>query len=142
MFIGKQLNTKDCVWKELRQEFMKTTLQGKVTLHCIIKNLLNKFIPLSPAIKRKFRRGFWRKVRHKLEVIEEARNKCVKVHFASLMDNCHVKNSELEKKNQKYNGRVVLLGDIVKDDSRSFAVFTEQGSSATQITAAKTKDII
>ena len=30
------------------------------------------------------------------------------------MDNCHFKNSELEPKLQKYKGRVVLRGDIVK----------------------------
>ena len=33
-------------------------------------------------------------------------------------------------------------GDIVKDDSGSYAVFTEQGSSAPQMTAAKVLDII
>ena len=65
-----------------------------------------------------------------------------KVHFASLVDLCHLKNSELEPQFQKYNGRVVLRGDIVKDDSRSYAVFTEQGSSASQMTAAKVTDII
>ena len=43
---------------------------------------------------------------------------------------------------QKYKGRVVLRGDIVKDDSGSYAVFTEQGSSASQMTAAKVMDII
>ena len=43
---------------------------------------------------------------------------------------------------KKYKGRVVLRGDIVKDDSGSFAVFTEQGSSASQMTAAKIMDII
>ena len=53
-----------------------------------------------------------------------------KVHFASLMDLCHLKNSELEPPYQKYQGRVVLRGDIVKDDSGSYAEFTEQGSSA------------
>ena len=77
------------------------------------------------------------KVRSKKEVIEEARTKGAKVHFASLMDICHLKNAELEAKHQKYRGRVVLRGDIVKDDSGSFAVFTEQGSSASQMTAAK-----
>ena len=43
------------------------------------------------------------------------------------MDICHLKNAELEAKHQKYKGRVVLRGDIVKDDSGSYAVFTEQG---------------
>ena len=57
------------------------------------------------------------------------------------MDICHLKN-DLEAKHQKYKGRIVLRGDIVKDDSGSYAVFTEQGSSASQMTAAKIMDII
>ena len=57
------------------------------------------------------------------------------------MDICHLKNAGLEAKHQKYKGRVVLRGDIVKDDSGSYAVFTEQGSSASQMTAAKIMDI-
>ena len=80
------------------------------------------------------------KVRNKKEVIEEARNKGRKVHFASLMDLCHLKNSELELEYQKYKGRVALRDDIVKDDSGSYAVFTERGSSASQMTAAKVMD--
>ena len=48
----------------------------------------------------------------------------------------------MEAKHQKYKGRVVLRGDVVKDDSGSSAVFTEQGSSASQKTAAKIMDII
>ena len=42
----------------------------------------------------------------------------------------------------KYKGRVALRGSIVKDDSGSYAVFTEQGSSASQMTAATVMDII
>ena len=57
------------------------------------------------------------------------------------MDICHLKNAELETKHHKYKGRVVLRGDIVKDDSGSYAVFTEQGSSVSQMTAAKVMDI-
>ena len=74
-------------------------------------------------------------------VIAEARNEGRTVHFASLMDFCHLKNSESEPQFQKYKGRVVLRGDIVKDDSGSNAVFTEQGSSASQMTAAKVMDV-
>ena len=63
------------------------------------------------------------KVRSKKEVIDEARTKGAKVHFfASLMDICHLKNAELEAKHQKYKGRIELRGDIVKDDSGSYAV--------------------
>ena len=82
------------------------------------------------------------KVRNKKEVIDEARNEGSKVHFASLMDLCLLKNSELELQYQKYKGRVVHRGDMVKDDSGSYAVFTEQGSSASQMTAAKVMDVI
>ena len=86
--------------------------------------------------------NFLTKVRSKKQVIDEARTKGAKVHFASLMDICHLKNAEFEAKHQKYKGRVALRGDIVKDDSGSYAVFTEQGSSASQMTAAKIMDII
>ena len=82
------------------------------------------------------------KVRSKKQVIDEARTSGATVHFASLMDICHLKNAELEAKHQKFKGRVVLRGDIVKDDSGSHAVFTEHGSSASQMTAAKIMDII
>ena len=73
-------------------------------------------------------------------MIEEARNKCKTVHFASVMELCHLKNSELEPQHQKYKGRAVFRGDPVKDDSGSYAVFTEQGAS--QMTAAKDMNII
>ena len=56
------------------------------------------------------------------------------------MDICHLKNAVLETKHQKYKGRVVFRGDVVKDDSGSYAVFTEQGSPASQMTAAKVMD--
>ena len=58
------------------------------------------------------------------------------------MDICHLKNAELKNKLQKYKGRVVLRGDIVKDDSGFYALFTEQGSAASQMTAAKVMDTI
>ena len=75
-------------------------------------------------------------------MIDEAKTSGATVHFASLMDIWHLKNAELEAKHQKYQGRVVLRGDIVKHDSGPYAVFTEQGSSASQMTAAKVMDII
>ena len=95
-------------------------------------NLVHKFIPMPQAMKipaakaavdkeweklEKISAWNLTKVRSKKEVIDEARTKGAKVHFASLMDICHLKNAELETKHQKYKGRVVLRGDIVKDDS-------------------------
>ena len=120
-------------------------------------NLVHKFIPVSQAMKipaakaavdkeweklEKISAWNLTKVKSKKQVIDEARTSGATVHFASLMDICHLKNAELEAKHQKYKGRVVLRGDIVKDDSGSYAVFTEQGSSASQMTAAKIMDII
>ena len=120
-------------------------------------NLVHKFIPMPQAMKipaakaavdkeweklEKISAWNLTKVRNKTEVIDEARTSGAKVHFASLMDICHLKNAELEAKHQKYKGRVVLRGDVVRDDSEFYAVFTEKGSSASQMTAAKIMDII
>ena len=117
-------------------------------------NLVHKFIHLPQAMKipaakaavdkewdklEKIPAGQLTKVSNKKDVIDEARNKGRKVHFASLMDLCHLKNSELEPQFQKYKGRVVLRGDIVKNDSASFAVLTDQRSSASQMSLPKQK---
>ena len=129
---------------------------GKGRIHCNIK-IAHKFIPMPQAMKipaakaavdkeweklEKILAWDLNKVRSKSEVIDEARTKGAKVHFASLMDMCHLKNAELETKHRKYKGGVVVRGDIVKDDSGFYAGFTEQGSSASQMTAAKVVDII
>ena len=55
---------------------------------------------------------------------EEAQKNNNKVHFDTLMDLCLLENAEVETEHQKYKGRVVLRGDVVKDDSCS-ALFTE-----------------
>ena len=114
-------------------------------------NLVHKFFPVPqamniPAAKaavdkeweklEKFSAWNLTKVRSKKQVIDEARAGAT-VHFASLMDICHLKKAELEAKHQKYKGRVVLRGDIVENDSGSYAVLTEQGSSASQMAASK-----
>ena len=100
-------------------------------------NLVHKFILMPQAMKipaakaavdkerenlEKISAWNLTKVRSKKEVIDEARTSGAKVHFASLMDKCHLKNAVLEAKHQKYKGRVVLRGDIVKEDSGSYAV--------------------
>ena len=72
----------------------------------------------------------------KREVIDEARNKGRNFHIASLVDLCHLKNSELEPTFQKYKGRVAFRGDIVRDVSESYAVLSEQGSAVSQVAAS------
>ena len=80
--------------------------------------------------------------------MEEARNKSnlttgeSQEQEGSNLEAQRDKNAELEPTLQKHKSGVVLLGDIVKDDSGACAVFSEQGSSASQITTAKVMDVI
>ena len=143
----KLMNLRDCVWEIHYQIIMKTIFAGKGENSLQHYNLVHNFIPMPQAMKilaakaavdeeweklEKISAWNLTKVRSKKEVIDEARTSGAKVHFASLMDMCHLKNAELEAKHQKYKSRVVLPFDIVKDDAGSYAVFTEQGSSASQ----------
>ena len=152
----KLMNLRDCVWEIRCRIFIKTILQEKEKIHYSTTIWFTIF-PMPQAMKipaakapvdkeweklEKFSAWNLTKVRSKKEVIDEARTSGATVHFASLIDICHLENAELEAKHQKYKGLVVLRGDIVKDDSGSHAVFTEQGSSASQMTAAKIMDII
>ena len=143
----------ESVTKRIHEEHIAGKGQNSV-LHY---NLVHKFISMPQAMKipdakaavdKEWKKletiPAWdvKKVKSKKEVIKEAQKNNTKVHFASLMDLCHLKNSELEPQFKKYKGRVVLRGDIVKDDSGAYAVLTEQGSSASQMTAAKVMDVI
>ena len=58
------------------------------------------------------------------------------------MDLSFLKHAELQKALQEFKGRVVFRGDQVKDKSGFYAVFTEQGASASQMAAAKFLDAI
>ena len=49
-------------------------------------------------------------VRSKKDVIDEARTSGATVHFASLMDICHLKNAELEVKHP--NTKVELYSEV------------------------------
>ena len=78
--------------------------------------LVHKFIPMPHAMKipaakaavdkeweklEKIPSWDLTKVRSKSEVIDEARTKGAKVHFASLMDICHLKNADIGDKASK-----------------------------------------
>ena len=110
-------------------------------LHKPISKLEAMDIPDSPAAVDK-RVGKTRNIarmardesqEQKKEVCGKGHKKRRTVNFATLMDSCHLKKTR--KNFLWYKGRVVLQGDVVEDDSRSYAVFTEQGSSASQMTA-------
>ena len=111
-------------------------------------NLVRKFIPMPQAMKildakaavdkewKKARDNSsnWRKSRARRRLFTKHKQTKKKVHFATLMDICDLKNAELEPKIQKkQRQRVVLRGDIVKDDSGAHAVSTEQDLSASQL---------
>ena len=148
------MNPQECAWEIRYRSIMKSILQEKVKIHyCIFTWFTNLFqavkIYAAKAAVDKEREKLekisaWNltKVKSKKLVIDEARMSGATVHFASSMDICHLKNAQLEAKHQKYKGRVVLRGDIVRDNPGSYAVFTEQGSSASQMTATKIMDII
>lgn len=55
---------------------------------------------------------------------------------------CHPKNAELSKTLQVYKGRIVFRGDNVKDETGHYAVFTDQGTSASYIAGTKMIDIV
>ena len=91
-------------------------IAGKVDSSLQHYYLVHKLIPTSRAMKipaakaavdkeweklEKIPTWNLTKVRSKSEVIDEARTKGAKVHFASLMDICHLKNAEMEAKHQK-----------------------------------------
>jgi hypothetical protein len=82
------------------------------------------------------------KVAPKAKVIRDARSRGVHVHFGQLMDLCHIKNSQMGEEFWSYKGRIVFRGDLTKDEDGQFAVFTEQGASASNMAAAKLMDAI
>ena len=53
-------------------------------------------------------RGSWTESRARRTSIKEAQKNNCKVHFASLMDLCHLKTADLEPQFQKSKERVVL----------------------------------
>ena len=122
----KPVNPPECVWKSLYRIMMSTMLQERGTIHCnIFIWYTNLFLCLQamkvPAAKaavdkeweklEKFSAWNLTKVRSKKEVIDEARTKGAKVHFASLMDICHLKHAELEAKHK--NTKVELFSEVI-----------------------------
>ena len=151
------MNLRECVWEIPIPYHHEDHIAGKGNNSLQHYNLVHKFIPMPQAMKipaakaavdkeweklEKISAWNLTKVRSKKEVIDEARTSGTTVHFASLMDTCHLKllNWRQSTKNTKVELYSVVI--LSKDDSGFYAVFTEQGSSASQMTAAKIMDII
>ena len=108
--------------------------------HC---NLVHTFIPVPPAVKNSGCKNSSGQRMGKAQTVAGLANdesqeqkgghpRSTKkeqrtVHFGTSMDICHPKHADTKR-------RVVIRGDTVNDDSG--AVITEQGSSASQMTAA------
>ena len=73
------------------------------TIHCNITVLVHKFIPLHQAMKIPATKATVDKEWSQKQIRGDrsSNTKGVKVHFASLMDVCHLKNVELESKTPK-----------------------------------------
>ena len=127
----------------LQSEIHEDRIAGKGFTSMTHSNLVHKFIPMPQGIKNPDAKSFHG------QGMEVARDNCGmgfgkknKVHIATLMDTCHLKNAELEPICRNTKAESCSRGDIVKDDSRAYAVFTGQGSSASQMTAAKIMDVV
>ena len=111
------MNPQDCVWENLYRIIHEDLFAGKGDNSLQHYKLVHKYIPMHRAIKilaakaavdnecekiEKIPAWSLTNARSKSEVIDEARTKGMKVHFASLMDICHLKNAELEVNHQKY----------------------------------------
>ena len=106
---------------------MRSILQEEVTIHSNITIWYTNLFLCNKLWKFRQQRQQWikngrklilawnpTKVKSKKEVIDEARTKGERVHFAWLMSTCHLTKAELETKHQKYKGRVALRSDILK----------------------------
>ena len=97
--------------EEILPKYYENNIAGKRDNSLQHYNLVHTFIPRPQAMKIPAAKEWEKlekipawditKVRSKSEVIDEARTKGAKVHFASLMDICHLRNAELETKHQK-----------------------------------------
>ena len=81
-------------------------------------------------------------VREWQDVLSNSKDKS-KLHIGSLHELCVEKGSELEAgdPNRKYKGRVVFLGDRVKDGNGHAAIFSELSSSPASMEAGKFCDM-
>ena len=107
---------------------MKTILQEREKIHYSISIWFKKLFICFKLWKFLQQKQQWQgmgKFSENVGVEPETNDETV--HFAPLMDKCHCENTELETA-KNYKSRVVLRGEIVNDDSGSYAVFRGQDS--------------
>jgi hypothetical protein len=79
-------------------------------------------------------------VRKWSDVAAEARRDGKEVHMGMLYEICVEKGSELAPDQRKYKGRVVFLGNQVKNQNWEAAMFQDLGSSPATMEAGKACD--
>ena len=150
------MNLRVCVWEIQYRIIRRTTLQEKERIHYSTTVWFTSLLVCLKLWKFRQQKHRWTrngkigensawnltKVKSNKDVIDEANTSGATVHFVSFMDIRHLKSAELEAKHQKYKWWSCAPRWFVKDGSGSYAVFTEQGSSASQMTASKIMDII
>ena len=144
-------------WERLRTTKSRTTSGMEVTFPCRTTTWCTNRFPNPRAMKNCWGKGRPRQgMRKHAETTSlgrvqsdqwrmgDTQSKICGQHFSHcyIMDLCHLKNCELEKKLQKYEGTVVLGGFVCEKRFWNYAVLTEQGASALHMTAAKVLDVI
>ena len=85
-------------------------------------------------------------VESKKKVEERCQQQGIECEFCTIMEICHNKNSEFEYElplnDRTYKGRVVMRGDTITNEEGYRAVFSEQGTSASHMEAAKMLDAL
>ena len=78
----------------------------------------------------------WRNAR------DESRRNRVKVYIGRIFSTCVEKWSELPDghKDRKFNGRIVFMGNEVRDEYHEYAIFQDLSSSPAALEAAKALD--
>ena len=77
------------------------------------------------------------KVKSKREVIQEAQKEQRTVHFASLMDICHLKNAELEPKIEKHLGWFPGIVCVSNDVRKAMDVAGQAAGAVSAYTKVK-----
>ena len=84
----------------------------------------------------------WNSVAEYESVRKNAQKEKRTVHFGRVYPLCHIKNSQLSREKWNYKGRVVFEGNRITDQDGTWAVFSEQGTSASHLSAAKFLDAL
>ena len=129
----------------VKKKIMKIALQERDSIDCVTTILCMSFFPMHPAMKipdaqaavgqecekrNKFPAWQTTKVNSKRRGHQRGTEGREDSSFFYTKGHMPSQKLGVGTQVQKYKGRVVLRGDIVKDDSGSYAAFTKHGPSS------------